>query len=199
MQNRITDLERITLELDPTGAIESYIWEEILGCQWSELSQIVSQLETASCSAGSWGEMIYTRDILDKLADPQWVADIDEAIADYADETGEDPTFDPYGSGFTLANTVTFAVDWVATRLASRLRRMDQVAIVTLAADSLDPFPDVIAFPSEWEATDFIGEEIQRRLDHRVQHSQQPVTEQDLEDWEEEESQLIRITLETIR
>jgi len=29
MMNEITDLTRITLELDPTGAIESYIWDEM--------------------------------------------------------------------------------------------------------------------------------------------------------------------------
>ena len=198
MQNEITDLSRLTLELDPTGAIESHIWDDLMGCKWSEVSQIVSQLEMASCSAGSWSEMIYTRDILDKLADPQWVSDIDEAIAEYADATGEAPTFDPYGSGFELSNTVTFAVDWVAQRLASRLRSLGPVAVVTVASDSLDPFPERIAFPSESEAVDWVADEVQRRIDHRVSHSTTLVDEDELARWEEEEMQLIQINVERL-
>lgn len=198
MQNEITDLSRLTLELDPTGAIETYIWDELMGCKWSEVSQIVNQLEMASCSAGSWSDMIYTRDILDKLAYPQWVSDIDEAITEYVDATGETPTFDPYGSGFELSNTVTFAVDWVAQRLASRLRSLGPVAVVTVASDSCDPFPDRIAFPSEWEATDWVSDEVQRRLDHRVSHSSTLVDEDELAQWEEEEMTLIRIDVERL-
>lgn len=198
MQNEITDLTRITLELDPTGAIESYIWDEMTGCKWASLESIVSQLEMASCSAGSWGEMIYTHDILDKLADPQWVQDIEEAIAEYEDATGEAPTFDPYGSGFSLSATVTFAVDWVAQRLASRLRHMGSVAVVTVASDSLDPFPERIAFPSEWEAAEWVADEVQRRIEHLVQHSSYPVTDEELQHWEEEELQLILINTERL-
>lgn len=198
MQNEITDLSRLTLELDPTGAIETHIWDDLMSCKWSEVSQIVSQLEMASCAAGSWSDMIYTRDILDKLADPQWVSDIDEAITEYVNATGETPTFDPYGSGFELSHTVTFAVDWVAQRLASRLRSLGPVAVVTVASDSCDPFPDRTAFPSEWEATDWVSDEVQRRLDHRVSHSPYPVSDEDLQSWEEEEMQLIRINVERL-
>lgn len=198
MQNEITAFDRLTIELDPTGAIETYLWDELMGCKWSEVSQIVDQLEMASCSSGSWSEMVYTRDILDKLADPQWVADIDEAIAEYVDATGETPTFDPYGSGFELSHTVTFAVDWVASRLANKLRSLGTVAVVTVASDSLDPFPDRIAFPSEWEATDWVSDEVQRRLDHRVSHSPTLVDEDELAQWEEEEMQLIQINLERL-
>lgn len=198
MQNEITDLSRITIELDPTGAIESHIWDDILSCKWSEISQIVNQLEMASCSAGSWSDMIYTRDILDKLADSQWVSDIDEAIAEYVDATGETPTFDPYGSGFELSHTVAFAVDWVAQRLASRLRAFGTVAVVTVAADSLDPFPERIAFASEGEAQDWVSDEVQRRIDYRVQHSAYAVSEEELSQLEEEEMQLVRIETERL-
>jgi hypothetical protein len=198
MQNEITDMSRITLELDPTGAIETYIWDEITESKWSSLESIVSQLESASCSAGSWSGMIYTRDILDKLGDSQWVQDIEQAIAEYEDATGEAPTFDPYGSGFSLSATVTFAVDWVANRIASRLRYLRSPAVVTCASDSLDPFPDVIAFPSEWEATDWVSDEVQRRIAHRVQHSPYPVTDEGLQQWEEEEMQLIRLEVERL-
>lgn len=198
MQNEITDFDRLTLELDPTGAIETHIWDDLMSCKWDEVSQIVSQLESASCSAGSWSDMIYTRDILDKLADPQWVSDIDEAIAEYVDATGETPTFDPYGSGFELSHTVTFAVDWVANRLADKLRNLGRVAVVTVASDSCDPFPDRIAFPSEWEATDWVSDEVQRRLDHRVSHSPYPVSDEDLQHWEAEEMALIQINVERL-
>lgn len=198
MQNEITDFDRLTLELDPTGAIETHIWDDLMSCKWDEVSDILSQLESASCSAGSWSDMIYTRDILDKLADSQWVSDIDEAIAEYVDATGETPTFDPYGSGFELSHTVTFAVDWVASRLADKLRNLGRVAVVTAASDSLDPFPDRIAFPSESEAVDWVADEVQRRLDHRVSHSPYPVSDEDLQHWEAEEMQLIRIDVERL-
>lgn len=189
----ITDLSRITVELEPTGAIENYLWEEITDSKWSNIDSIVSQLEMASCSAGSWSDMIYTRDILAKLSDDQWVSDIEEVVAEYEDEIGETPNFDPYGSGFSLSAVVTFAVDWVAHRLASRIRAMGSVAVVTCAVDSLDPHPEVIAFPSLWEAEEWVSEQVQARMDYRVQHSQYPVTEEDIAQWEEEEMQLFTV------
>lgn len=142
--------------------------------------------------------MIYTRDILDKLSDDQWVQDIEGAVAEYEDATGEAPNFDPYGSGFSLSAVVTFAVDWAAQRLASRIRAMGSVAVVTVASDSLDPHPERIAFPSEWEALDWVGDEVQRRLEHRVQHSPYPVTDEELEQWEGEEMTLIKIGVERL-
>lgn len=198
MQNCITDLTRITIEIDPTGAIESYIWDELSGEKWETVESIVEQLEMASCSAGSWSDMIYTRDIHDKLADPQWIDDINQAIEEYCDETGESPTFDPYGSGFQLENTVTFAVDWVAQRLASRLRYMGKVAVVTAATDSLDPSPDVIAFPSVDEAQDWVADEVQGRVDHIVQHSPYPISEEELSQIEESEYALFTINEERL-
>lgn len=198
MQNEITDLSRITAELDPTGAIETYIWDEITDCKWTDIESIVSQLESASCNSGSWSGMIYTRDILDRLSDSQWVEDIEQAIAEYEYETGEAPNFDPYGSGFSLSAIVTFAVDWVAHRIASRIRAMGEPAVVTVAADSLDPFPERIAFASEWEAQDWVSEQIQSRMDYRVQHSQYAISEEELQQWEEEESALFRIDEERL-
>lgn len=199
MQNEITDLSRITAELDPTGAIETYIWDEITDSKWSDIESIVSQLEMASCSAGSWSGMKFdTRDILDKLSDSQWVQDIEQAVAEYEDATGETPNFDPYGSGFNLSAVVTFAVDWVSQRIASRIRAMGKPAVVTVAADSLDPFPERIAFASEWEAQDWVSEQIQSRMDYRVQNSQYAISEEELQQWEEEESALFRIDEERL-
>jgi hypothetical protein len=190
--DRITDFDRITTAIDPTGAIENYIWEEILGCQWESIGQIAQQLEMASCSHGSWSGMIYTRDILDKLSDPQWVEDIETAFADYEDNTGEAFDFDVVG-GFSLSNTVTFAVDWVAQQLASKLRYLDKVAIVTVASDSMDPSPERIAFSTVWEAEDWVAEEVARRVQYQVDHSPHTVSEDDLLDLHEQECELFRI------
>jgi hypothetical protein len=93
---------------------------------------------------------------------------------------------------------VTFAVDWVAHRLADKLRNLGRVAVVTVASDNLDPFPDRIAFPSESEAVDWVAGEVQRRLDHRVSHSPYPVSDEDLQHWEAEEMTLIQIDVERL-
>ena len=199
MTHYITDLDRITSALNPTGAIEDFLWYQMdLTGAWRSIEDIASTLEMASCSAGSWSDMIYTRDILDKLSDPQWVQDIEDAVAEYEDATGETPTFDPYGSGFSLSAVVTFAVDWVAHRLASRLRSLDHVAVVVAASDSCDPHPDVIAFESVWEAEDFVTCEIENRVQHMVDHSAHPVTEDDRTQWAEQESTLFTITDERL-
>jgi hypothetical protein len=194
----ITDLKFIEDALDIKGPIEQMIWDELdQPHAWETVGQIASQLEMASCAAGSWNEMIYTRDILDKLSDPKWVDAIEEAIAQYEDATGEHPTFSPYGP-FNLAAVVTFAVDWVANELAHRLRGLDKVAVVVAASDSLDPFPDVIAFESLWEAEDFVACEIENRVQYMVDHSPHPVTEDEREQWAETEAALFIITEERL-
>lgn len=193
MKNCITDLDRITAAIDPTGAIETYLWDELTnGAYWDSIGQMINQLESASCAAGSWSRMIYTRDILDCLADPQWQADIDDAIADWRDNTGESPDFPD------LSSMVTFAVDHVAYQLASKLRSLDHVAVVTAAADSCDPCPDVIAFDTVWEAEDWVAEEIERRVQHAVDHSPHPVSEDDRDSMVETETELFTITDERL-
>ena len=64
---------------------------------------------------------------------------------------------------------------------------------VTYAIDSLDPKPDVIKFEEQWEALEFASEEMQRRVDFQVQHSPYSLSEQDVREIEEHETQLIRI------
>lgn len=193
MTHDITDFDRITAALDPTGAIEYYIWEQLTnGCYWSSIGQIIAQLESAACAHGSWSGMIYTRDILDRLSDPQWVDDIDTALEEYLDEIGETFEFS------ALSETVTFAVDWVAQRLASRLRSLDRVAVVTVSVDSMDPSPDVISFDTVWEAQDWVSEEVSRRVQFRVDHSTEEVTEEELDNWTEEEMTLVHITEEVL-
>lgn len=189
----ITDLEPITSELDPTGAIESYLWEELTdGSHWSSVEEIARQLETASCANGSWSGLIYTRDIYEKLSDPQWQDDIDQALADFSDATGETPDLS------TLGEMVTFAVDFVAGELASKLRSLGKVAVVTVSQDSLDPSPMVIAFASESTACDWVADEVERRVDHMVQHSLHCVSEAEREMWSEEEASLFHINMEVL-
>jgi hypothetical protein len=126
------------------------------------------------------------------LSDPQWVEDIESAFADYEDNTGEAFDFNAVG-GFSLSNTVTFAVDWVAQQLASKLRYLDRVAIVTAASDFMDPSPERIAFSTVWEAEDWVAEEVARRVQYQVDHSPHTVSEDDLLDLHEQECELFRI------
>jgi len=189
----ITDLDHITEALDITGAIETYLWDELTdGNYWHSVEDIARQLETASCANGSWNQMIYTRDILDRLSDPQWQDDIDQAIEDFSDATGESPDVT------SLAAAVTFAVDWTASNLAHRLRSLDSVAVVTAAVDTLDPSPDVIAFADVSDAQDWVSDEIERRVQHQVEHSPHTVTEADREAMTEIEFTLFTITEESI-
>lgn len=193
MNITITDLDRITAALDLKGAIEFYIWDQLTdGCYWTSVSQIIAQLESASCVNGSWGGMIYTRDILDRLSDPQWVDDIDTALEEYADATGETFEFS------CLSETVTFAVDWVAHRLASKLRYLDRVAVVVASVDAMDPKPDVIAFDTVYDAQDWVNKEIERRVQHDVDHSPYTVTDDDREAMTEIESTLFTLTEEVL-
>jgi len=66
---------------------------------------------------------------------------------------------------------------------------------VTYAIDSLDPNPDQWTFDSEWEALDFLSDEISRRVSYQVEHSPHAIAESESE-WEalhELESSLARI------
>ena len=189
----ITDITRITEALDITGAIESYIWDELTdGNYWHSVEDIARQLETASCANGSWNQMIYTRDILDRLSDPQWQDDIDATLDQFYSYTDESPDVT------SLAAAVTFAVDWTASNLAHRLRSLDSVAVVTAAVDSLDPSPDVIAFADVSDAADWVSDEVERRVQYHVDHSPYAVTEADREAMTEAEAVLFTITEESI-
>jgi len=189
----ITDLDRITLALDPTGAIETYLWDELTdGNYWHSIEDIARQLESASCANGSWNGMIYTRDIYTRLADPQWCDDIDQALDDFDNYTGE--SFEIT----SLESVVIFAVDQTASNLAYRLRSLDRVAVVTAFIDSLDPSPDVIAFADVSEAEDWVADEVERRVQHEIDHSPYPVSEADREAMMQVEFSLFTITEESI-
>jgi hypothetical protein len=198
MKNAITDLESITHALNLSGPIESYLWEELTdGNYWDSIDSIASQLESASCSAGSWSELIYTRDILDKLSDSDWLNAIEQAVEDYSDATGESPNFTHNGP-FCLSNVVTFAVDWVANELAYKLRNLDSVWLVTAAVDSLDPNPEIIALVSESEALDWINEAVDSRIEWQIQDSVYMLCSLELEEMREQESQFFTMKEESL-
>jgi len=198
MKNAITNLESITQALNLSGPIESYLWEELTdGNYWDSIDSIASQLESASCAAGSWNDLIYTRDILDKLSDSNWLNAIEQAVEDYGDAIGETPDFIHYGS-FSLCNVVTFAVDWVASELAHKLRGLDSVWLVTAAIDSLDPSPEIIALATESEALDWINDAIDSRIEWQVQHSVYMLEESDLDHMRELESVLFTMQEESL-
>lgn len=198
MKNSITDLESITQALNLSGPIESYLWEELTdGNYWDSIDSIASQLESASCAAGSWNDLIYTRDILDKLSDSDWLNAIEQAVEDYGDAIGESPDFTHYGS-FSLCNVVTFAVDWVASELAHKLRSLDSVWLVTASADSLDPSPEIIALATESEAVEWVSEAIDSRIEWQVQHSVYMLEESDLDHMRELESVLFTMREESL-
>lgn len=198
MKNAITDLESITQALNLSGPIESYLWDELTdGNYWDSIDSIASQLESASCAAGSWNDLIYTRDILDKLSDSDWLNAIEQAVDDFGDATGESPDFTHYGP-FSLSNVVTFAVDWVASELAHKLRSLDSVWLVTAAVDSLDPSPEIIALATESEAVGWVSEAVQARIEHMVSHSPHSVSDTDLWDFEEQEYALFNIEEESL-
>lgn len=189
----ITDLTHITEALDITGAIETYLWEELTdGNYWNRVGDIARQLESASCANGSWNQMIYTRDILDRLSDPQWQDDIDQAIDDFGNETGESPEIT------SLESVVTFAVNQTSSNLAHRLRTLDIVTIVSASVDTLDPSPDVLAFADVSDAEDWVSDEVERRVQYQVDHSSYDVTEADREAMTGVEFALFTITEESL-
>ena len=198
MKNAITDLESITQALNLSGPIESYLWEELTdGNYWDSIDSIASQLESASCAAGSWNDLIYTRDILDKLSDSDWLNAIEQAVDDFGDATGESPDF-TYNGPFCLSNVVTFAVDWVASELAHKLRSLDSVWLVTAAVESCDPNPEVIALATESEAVEWVSDAVQARVEYMVSHSPHSVSDTDLWDFEEQEYALFNIEEESL-
>jgi len=206
MQNAITDTseirDAILMQFD-NNAIAEYIMDEfICDGNYSDVDSLISDLEMAHCAAGSFSGMIYTHDILGRLSDPDWRNAIEQAIEDYADATGESPTFDRdcmgYPSGFRLENLVTFAVDWMSNEIASFLRYQGQFYIVTQAIDSLDPSPERKVFLCEYEAQEYVSESLQHRMDYIVQHSPYSISEEEYDALEEQERELIRLEGESV-
>lgn len=64
---------------------------------------------------------------------------------------------------------------------------------VTYAIDSLDPNPIVKDFEDEWDASEWLFEEIQSRIDYQVQHSPYSLSEDEVDSLHEIETSLARI------
>ena len=65
---------------------------------------------------------------------------------------------------------------------------------VVAAIDSLDPNPDVFMFDDHDEAADFIYDEVQRRINHEVEHSPYSIDEKELQDMLEVEMSLFTLS-----
>jgi hypothetical protein len=58
---------------------------------------------------------------------------------------------------------------------------------VVAAIDSLDPNPEVLIFDDHYEASDFIYEEVHRRVLYQVEHSPYSLTDEELDHMREQE------------
>ena len=64
---------------------------------------------------------------------------------------------------------------------------------VTYAIDSLDTNPVIKTFDEEYEALEWLHDEVQRRMDYVVQHSPYSISEKEYKEIEEYEYSLVRI------
>ena len=64
---------------------------------------------------------------------------------------------------------------------------------VTYAIDSLDTKPVIKTFEHEYEAEEWLHNEVQERMDYIVQHSQYTISEKEYKKIEENEYSLVRI------
>ena len=64
---------------------------------------------------------------------------------------------------------------------------------VTYAIDSLDTNPTTVTFTEEWEAIDWLEDEMAKRIDYVVQHRAYSTSETELEELREVETSLVRI------
>ena len=64
---------------------------------------------------------------------------------------------------------------------------------VTYAIDSLDTKPVIKTFDEEYEALEWLENEVQERIDYTVQHSPFSISEKEYQEIEENEHTLVRI------
>ena len=64
---------------------------------------------------------------------------------------------------------------------------------VTYAIDSLDTKPVIKIFESEYEAEEWLNDEVQHRIDYTVQHSPYTISEEEYYQIEQNEYSLVRI------
>ena len=175
-----------------SNAIESYLIDELTDSysEFDSVKNLIRHLEMASCAAGTWSGLTYTRDIQDKLDQQDWRNAIDDALDQYQDATGESYSVE---SPYVMESLVMFAVDWFAQDLASRLQSLVDwqggVWIVTIAGDSLDTWPEHHAVIGEANALQLAQDLVADRL-------QLVGPEQDLQEIEESMWQLVKVESE---
>ena len=64
---------------------------------------------------------------------------------------------------------------------------------VTYAIDSLDTNPVIKIFKSEYEAEEWLNDEVQRRIEFQIEHSPFSVSEKEYREIEEYEYSLVRM------
>ena len=64
---------------------------------------------------------------------------------------------------------------------------------VTYAIDSLDTNPTIKTFEHEYEALEYMSDEIERRISYIVEHSPFSISEKEYQEIEENEHTLVRI------
>ena len=64
---------------------------------------------------------------------------------------------------------------------------------VTYAIDSLDTKPVIKTFETEYEAEEWLNDEVQHRIDYTVQHSPYTISEKEYKEIEEYEYSLVRL------
>ena len=64
---------------------------------------------------------------------------------------------------------------------------------VTYALDSLDTNPVIKTFDTEYEAQEWLNDEVQHRIDYTVQHSPYTISEKEYQEIEEYEYSLVRM------
>ena len=64
---------------------------------------------------------------------------------------------------------------------------------VTYAIDSLDTKPVIKTFETEYEAEEWLHNEVSERIDYIVQHSQYTISEEEYYEIEQNEYSLVRI------
>jgi len=64
---------------------------------------------------------------------------------------------------------------------------------VTYALDSLDTNPVIKTFETEYEAQEWLNDEVQHRIDYTVQHSPYTISEKEYQEIEEYEYSLVRM------
>lgn len=99
-------------------AIVEWTIDSFSGWDDSTARDVLRHLEMTDCAAcHAPGGLIYCRDISPKL--DLWRFEINEAIAEYHDATGESPR--PRDGALTLGWLVWFAVEWTAQDAAAFL------------------------------------------------------------------------------